>query len=272
MLLSPIILAGGVGTRLWPLSREHYPKQFINLINEKSMLQNTLNRLRGLENSIEVSSPLIVCNEVHRFLVADQCEEIQQSLDSIILESVGRNTAPALTIAALKLTQAHDDVMMLMMPADHVIKNIAMFQQAILVASNYVEKDYLFTFGISPDYPDTGYGYIHFDKAKDKINDLTVNAVLGFKEKPNKETAKQYIIAGDYLWNSGIFMMKASVWLKKMEQYNQDIVTSCREAINKGHLIVSFYVLMPKHLQIVEVNPLILVSWKNYWLITQNKY
>ncbi len=241
MILSPVILAGGGGTRLWPLSREHYPKQFINLLNDKSMLQNTLTRLQGLENDIELDATLVVCNEAHRFLVADQCEAIGQSLKNIILESKGRNTAPALTIAALELMRDDADPVMLMMPADHMIKDVAQFQQAILIAARFVEQDYLFTFGISPAYPDTGYGYIHFDNEMETESGFTINPVLGFKEKPDEATAKKYIDAGNFLWNSGIFMMKTSIWMKYMEHYNPDIVKSCRAAYEEGEQDNQFY-------------------------------
>lgn len=234
MNLCPVILAGGGGTRLWPLSREHYPKQFINLFNNRSMLQNTLTRLQGLEQDIQVEPPLVVCNEVHRFLVADQCEEIEQPLKNIVLESQGRNTAPALTIAALSLVADGGDAMMLMMPADHMIKDVAQFQRAVRIASHFVADDYLFTFGISPAYPDTGYGYIHYADAMETDGDFSINPVLGFKEKPDEKTAQAYIDAGHYLWNSGIFMMKASVWLQHMEHYNPDIVKSCQQAFEQG--------------------------------------
>lgn len=241
MMLSPVILAGGGGTRLWPLSREHYPKQFINLFNDRSMLQNTLSRLQGLEQQMQVEPPLVVCNEVHRFLVADQCEDIGQPPQNIVLESKGRNTAPALTIAALALMQDGNDPIMLMMPADHMIKDIQQFQQAIYVASRFVEQDYLFTFGIAPAYPDTGYGYIHYDQPTESDAGFTINPVLGFKEKPDESTAQSYIDAGDYLWNSGIFMMKASVWLQHMEHYNPDIVKACRQAFTGGEQDGQFY-------------------------------
>lgn len=241
MKLAPVILAGGGGTRLWPLSREHYPKQFINLFNDRSMLQNTLSRLQGLEQQMQVEPPLVVCNEVHRFLVADQCEDIGQPPQNIVLESKGRNTAPALTIAALALMQDGNDPIMLMMPADHMIKDIQQFQQAIYVASRFVEQDYLFTFGIAPAYPDTGYGYIHYDQPTESDAGFTINPVLGFKEKPDESTAQSYIDAGDYLWNSGIFMMKASVWLQHMEHYNPDIVKACRQAFTGGEQDGQFY-------------------------------
>ena len=241
MILSPVILAGGGGTRLWPLSREHYPKQFINLFNDRSMLQNTLTRLQGLEQVMDVEAPLVVCNEVHRFLVADQCEQIGQALKNIILESKGRNTAPALTVAALAFTAEGKDPMLLMMPADHMIKDVKQFQDAIRVASPFVEQDYLFTFGIEPAYPDTGYGYIQYDTPKETVAGFTINPVQGFRDKPDEATAQSYIAAGHYLWNSGIFMMKASVWLRHMEHYNPDIVKACRQAYEQGQQDGQFY-------------------------------
>ncbi len=246
MNLCPVILAGGGGTRLWPLSREHFPKQFINLFNSHSMLQNTLTRVQGLEEGLTVAPPLIVCNEVHRFLVADQCEDIGQAVTNIVLESKGKNTAPALTVAAQLLLADDNDAMMLMMPADHMIKDVSQFLQAITIASKYVEQDYLFTFGIEPAYPDTGYGYIHYADAMQTEGSLTINPVLGFKEKPDEATASAYIEAGHYLWNSGIFMMKASVWLQHMEHYNPDIVKSCRQAVEQSQQDSQFLRLEPE--------------------------
>ena len=245
MKLAPVILAGGGGTRLWPLSREHYPKQFIRLFNEDSMLQNTLGRLSGLVDSIQVIPPIIVCNEVHRFLVNDQCEEINQVVSNIILEYKGKNTAPALTITALDLIEQQDDAVMIMMPADHMIQDVKQFQLAVKIAYQYAMNDYLFTFGISPDSPDTGYGYIHFGETIAEIDELSVNTVVNFKEKPNEQTAQSYIDSGDYLWNSGIFMMKASIWLKEMEKYNPDILSSCRDAYEKGEQDNQFFRLDP---------------------------
>ncbi len=246
MILSPIILAGGGGTRLWPLSRENRPKQFMQLFDDKSMLQNTLLRLEGLGEKLAVDDPLIVCNELHRFLVAHQCAAIDHGVGNIILESLGRNTAPALTVSALAIAEYDEDRVMLMMPADHLIRDKAGFQDAIETACASAEQGYLLTFGVMPAGPDTGYGYIHHavDPVKE-FADTGIRPVLDFKEKPDQETARKYLEAGRYLWNSGMFMMKATVWLQYMERYNPDMSKACREAYTNGYRDQQFYRLEP---------------------------
>jgi mannose-1-phosphate guanylyltransferase len=160
MKLSPVILAGGGGTRLWPLSREYYPKQFLKLFDENTLLQNTLLRLDGLNTSVEVSDPVIICNEAHRFLVAEQSAQISRNTSNIILEPAGRNTAPALTVASLHQNEMQEDAVIIMMPADHIIGNVELFHQAIKAGVEMAQDDYLVTFGIKPTAAETGYGYI----------------------------------------------------------------------------------------------------------------
>ena len=164
MKLTPILVAGGGGTRLWPLSREHYPKQFLQLFENNTLFQNTLLRLDGLEASIEISTPVIICNEAHRFLVVDQGSQISKKYDNIILEPEGRNTAPALTIAALNQYQNHGDSIIIMMPSDHVIKEIKLFHQAVKAGVEMAKDNYLVTFGVKPTQAETGYGYIQTAK------------------------------------------------------------------------------------------------------------
>ena len=234
MKLCPVILAGGGGTRLWPLSREHYPKQFLKLFDENTLLQNTLLRLEGLKTSVDVLDPVIICNEAHRFLVAEQCAQISKNISNIILEPEGRNTAPALTVASLHLKDKQDEAIIIMMPADHIIREGELFHQAIKAGVEMAQDNYLVTFGVKPTAPETGYGYIHIAEEIQIINSQSIHAINGFTEKPDQSLAEEYISSGDYLWNSGIFMMKASVWLEKINLLQQEIYAACLEACNNG--------------------------------------
>ena len=234
MKLTPILMAGGGGTRLWPLSREHYPKQFLQLFENNTLFQNTLLRLEGLEASIEVSTPVIICNEVHRFLVADQGSQISKKIGAIILEPEGRNTAPALTIAALNQYQNHNDSIIIMMPSDHVIKEIKLFHQAVKAGVEMANDNYLVTFGVKPTQAETGYGYIQTAKKIQTHNNQDIFSIGGFTEKPDIALAKKYLDSGNYLWNSGIYMMKASVWLNKIQQHQKSIYDACSKAFKDG--------------------------------------
>lgn len=237
MKLCPVILAGGGGTRLWPLSREHYPKQFLKLFDDKTLLQNTLLRLHGLKTNLEVIDPVIICNEAHRFLVAEQSAQISRNINRIILEPKGRNTAPALTIASLNA----DDVIIVMMPADHIINKVDLFHDAINAGIQMAEDNYLVTFGIKPNAPETGYGYIHMADQIQTINNQAVHKISNFTEKPEQSIAERYLNSGEYLWNSGIFMMKASVWLEKIKQFQSAIHDACLDAFNQGETDGLFY-------------------------------
>ncbi len=222
-MLTPVIMAGGTGTRLWPLSRALYPKQFLPLHGDHTMLQSTLKRL----SAIETAEPLIICNEEHRFIVAEQLRAIQQ-LGPIILEPEGRNTAPAIALAAqVALTQKNQtDPLLLVLAADHVIQNEAAFLAAIHVAVPLAQQGKMVTFGIVPDSPHTGYGYI---KRGQPQGDSFV--VDGFVEKPDQVTAQQYSNCGDYYWNSGMFMFKASRYLQELEKYAPEMLAICKKAI-----------------------------------------
>ena len=228
MTFYPVILSGGSGSRLWPLSREYYPKPLLPLVSEKTLLQETACRLDGLPN---LGEAVYVCNEEHRFLVAEQVAQLGKTPATIILEPEGRNTAPALTLAALYLVKQDPDAMMVVMPADHVMTEPQQFVAAVEQGSDHAEQGALVTFGIVPVLPETGYGYIKRDTL---VEGSTAYTVARFVEKPDKQTAERYVSEGDYYWNSGIFLMRADRWLDEISQYRPDILKSCREAMNSG--------------------------------------
>lgn len=231
-MLQPVIMAGGNGTRLWPLSRELYPKQFLNLDGQYSLLQQTVLRL----NNLNCHAPLFICNEEHRFLVAEQLRQIESGNCSIILEPFGRNTAPALTLAALQVSLQGDDPILLVLAADHLIKDTTAFYHSIHIAKDLAEKNKLLTFGIRPTYPETGYGYIH------RGEQLASHAYLvnQFIEKPDQETATKLINAQTYFWNSGIFMFRASVYLQEIEKFSPEIFNACKAAFEKRQQDMDF--------------------------------
>ncbi len=228
MTLYPVILSGGSGSRLWPLSREYFPKPLLPLVSEQTLLQETATRLDGLAG---LGDAVYVCNEEHRFLVAEQIAELGKTPSTIILEPEGRNTAPALTLAALYLVKRDADAMMVVMPADHVMTAPQQFVEAVEQGSHNAEQGALVTFGIVPASPETGYGYIKRDQ---QVDDSAAYRVARFVEKPDRETAEQYVSEGDYFWNSGIFLMRADRWLDEISQHRPDILKACRQAMNKG--------------------------------------
>jgi len=240
MLLQPVILSGGSGTRLWPLSREAYPKQFLPLTSEHTMLQETVRRLDGLDSehprkAIGVMDAIVVCNEAHRFLVAEQFRAMKREPAAILLEPKGRNTAPALTAAALAATRDGKDPVLLVMPADHTMRDEAGFRQVTTDGLALAEKGAVVTFGIVPDKPETGYGYIR-QGAKFSASDIKGKAFVlqAFVEKPDAQTAAGYLETREYFWNSGIFMMKASVWLRLIRQFRADIAEAVARALVEG--------------------------------------
>lgn len=228
-MIVPVILAGGSGTRLWPLSRALFPKQLIDLYNEKTMLQNTLLRLDSIEN---MASPVVVCNEAHRFMTAEQLQQIGQVPHSIILEPVGRNTAPAIALAAIKLLENDEDPLMLVLPADHVIENIPLFHEKIAQGNELAEKGLLITFGIVPASPETGYGYIK--KGRELDGASYACEIECFVEKPDGKSAREYLASNAYCWNSGMFMFKASVIIDELDKFAPDILACCRQALASG--------------------------------------
>ncbi|MBL4744358.1 MAG: mannose-1-phosphate guanylyltransferase/mannose-6-phosphate isomerase [Cycloclasticus sp.] len=227
----PVIMSGGSGTRLWPLSRRHKPKQFIALFGNNTMFQETLNRLDGVD---DMQAPIVVCNKDHRFMVAEQLLELNIKSPEIILEPIGRNTAPALAIAALHAITSGKDPILLVLAADHVIENTTAFHQAITTAKEHAEEGKLVTFGIVPTSPNTGYGYIQADEKG------IVSPVIAFVEKPDLATATSYVDSGHYYWNSGMFMFKASVLIGELERHSPDILKNCRDAISKGSKDLDF--------------------------------
>lgn len=220
----PVIMAGGSGTRLWPLSRELFPKQFLALTGGESMLQATLNRLAGLP----VVAPLVICNESHRFLVAEQLRQLGALSQNILLESAARNTAPAVALAALHAMRGGKDPLLLVLAADHVISDNAAFQAAVHSALPLAQSGRLVTFGIVPTAPETGYGYVRRGQSLGSAG----FSVAAFVEKPARELAEQYVASGEYFWNSGMFCFRASRYLDELGKYRPDILAACQAAFS----------------------------------------
>ncbi len=219
--LQPVLLSGGSGTRLWPLSREAYPKQFLSLVGDHTMVQDTWLRIAGLG----ARAPIVVANEEHRFLAAEQLRQIGAPVPAIVLEPVGRNTAPAIAAAALQALQGGDDPVLLILPSDHVVRDVAGFQAAVRAAMPAAAAGALVTFGIVPQSPETGFGYIQAASS-----DEAVRQVLRFVEKPDAATAQDYLAAGDYYWNSGMFLFRASRYLEALTRFAPAIVVAVRAA------------------------------------------
>ncbi len=229
--LIPVILSGGSGSRLWPLSREAHPKQFLPLVGDKTLLQDTWLRLRGLPGA---SAPIVVANEEHRFLVAEQLQQIGIKPSALILEPVGRNTAPAIAVAALQAMADGSDPVLVILPSDHVIGDEAAFRAAIVAAMPAAEAGRLVTFGIVPSGPEIGYGYIKAAAGEG------VRAVAKFVEKPDLATAQQYVASGEYFWNSGMFAFRASRYLEELDKTQPAMVASAREALAKARIDADF--------------------------------
>ena len=224
-VIIPVILSGGSGTRLWPLSRRMHPKQLLPLVNDTTMLQNTITRLTG---SPDIDHVMVICNDDYRFMVAEQVKETDIPSNEIILEPVGRNTAPAIALAAFNAIRNGDDPVLLVLPADHVIADVETFQSALLLGKQASEAGKLVTFGIVPDGPETGFGYI---KAQAENNEEAVYHVDKFVEKPDADTAAEYIADGHYYWNSGMFMFQASTYLDALNQHAPAIYQATEAAL-----------------------------------------
>ena len=227
-LLVPVILSGGSGTRLWPLSRELHPKQLLPLVNESTLLQDTAHRLEGIS---DCANPIVVCNEEHRFMVAEQLRQLGIRPAAIVLEPIGRNTAPAAVLAAEEAQRLwpDDDPILLVLPADHVILDGPKFVAAVEVGVEAALAGRLVTFGIVPSAPETGYGYIRSGAPAGKVD--VVRPIAEFVEKPDAATAESYIKSGDYYWNSGMFMFGASTYLAEVERFAPAMRSACRRAI-----------------------------------------
>ena len=220
-MIIPVILSGGSGTRLWPLSRKLHPKQFIELVGRNTLFQEAVLRLPEL-----VEDPIVICNEEHRFLAAEQLREIDRSASSIILEPIGKNTAPAIALAALKSIRDNKNAILLVLSADHLIQDVGKFHQAVEFAEKQADQDKLVAFGITPNKAETGYGYIRAGDCQDE-NYFNIDE---FVEKPDYETAQKYIDSGEYFWNSGMFMFKASVYLDELDKYEPEILNACKKS------------------------------------------
>jgi mannose-1-phosphate guanylyltransferase/mannose-6-phosphate isomerase len=236
-MIVPVILSGGSGTRLWPLSRKLHPKQFIELIGETTLFQEAVLRLPQ-----SIGDPLVICNEEHRFLAAEQLRQINRSATSIILEPVGKNTAPAIALAALKSIKGNENVILLVLSADHLIQDVGKFHQAIESAKKQAEKDKLVTFGIVPNKVETGYGYIKGDVSQDE----DYYNIDEFVEKPDYKTAQKYVDSGKYFWNSGMFMFKASVYLDELEKHEPEIHSACKKSCQTEYQDLDFIRLNEK--------------------------
>ncbi|PID78404.1 MAG: mannose-1-phosphate guanylyltransferase/mannose-6-phosphate isomerase [Deltaproteobacteria bacterium] len=232
-MLIPVILAGGSGTRLWPLSRRLYPKQLIELISDKTMLQETVARLDDID---ELGNPVIICNEDHRFMVAEQMLEMGIKNADIILEPVGKNTAPAVAVAALKTLNEYEDASVLILPADHYIGDVESFTKSITLGYEYSKQNLLITFGIVPESPETGYGYI---QKGEKLHE-GIFKTKNFKEKPDLETAKKYLESQKYLWNSGMFIFNTKTILNEFEKSAPEILDYASKAFEKGQKDLDF--------------------------------
>ncbi len=237
-MIVPVILSGGVGSRLWPLSREHLPKQLMPLLGGKhSLFQKTLMRLSSID---ETAPPIIVCNESHCFMAAAQMQAINTAYSDIILEPVGRNTCPAITVGALAALKKEDDPDLLVLPADHLVRDDALFASAVQLGRELTSNGNIITFGIVADRPETGYGYIRRGQRVDGLQNGAAFLVREFSEKPDYDTACSYVSSKEYFWNSGIFMFRASDFLRELGRFSPEILEACRESFEKARRDLDF--------------------------------
>ncbi|MEQ8801920.1 mannose-1-phosphate guanylyltransferase/mannose-6-phosphate isomerase [Haliea sp.] len=231
-MLTPVLLSGGVGSRLWPVSRELHPKQFLPLAGELTMLQQTLERT----GSLEASAPVVVCNEEHRFMVAEQLRQVGIAPSALILEPVGRNTAPAVALAALQELARDPDAILLVLPADHIIQDTAAFAEAVARALPLAREGRLMTFGVVPQAAETGYGYIRCGASLGE----ELYALEAFVEKPDAETAQSYLDSGSYLWNSGMFLLRAATYIQQLGEFQPDMLACCQRAMASATVDMDF--------------------------------
>lgn len=235
--IHPVILSGGAGTRLWPLSRRLRPKQFLALDGDGSMFRQTLARISGAP----FAAPTVVCNDEHRFLVAEELRQAGVADADIVLEPAARNTAPAIAAAALHLMARHPDALMLVLPSDHVIGDTGAFRDAVDVAAELARDGHLVTFGVPPTRPETGYGYIRTGEALGRTTGPAANRVTAFVEKPDAATAETYLASGDYLWNAGMFAFTAAAFLGEIERHHPEIAAAARNAVAGGAADLDFF-------------------------------
>jgi mannose-1-phosphate guanylyltransferase/mannose-6-phosphate isomerase len=228
-MIHPVVLSGGSGTRLWPMSRTLYPKQLLRLLDDDSLLQQTVRRVADPNR---FAPPLLVANEEHRFIIAEQLREIGAPARALLLEPVGRNTAPAACVAALALAESEPDALMLLLPSDHMIADEAAFAAAISRAAAAARGGALVTFGITPERPETGYGYIRRGPALDAVDD--VFRVAEFVEKPGLDLARSFMASGEHFWNGGIFLFPAALYLDELDRVRPDIVAACSRALDEA--------------------------------------
>ena len=261
--ITPVILSGGSGTRLWPLSRKQYPKQFLPLVSNKTMLQETILRLKGLKNLLE---PIIICNIEHRFIVAEQCLQIGVKNPVILLEPIGRNTAPAIAAAAFQSIKNSNNSTLLVLSADHIIKDTKNFHDSINIGYTHALLNKIAIFGIVPKNPNIGYGYI-----KPSIESIDgVFKVEQFVEKPDLKTAKSYIDQGCYLWNSGMFMFRANVLIEELNKYSPDIVKLVGDAVKNSTKDLDFIRLEKKAFELTpneSIDSILMEKSKNIIVI-----
>ncbi|MFK7978035.1 MAG: mannose-1-phosphate guanylyltransferase/mannose-6-phosphate isomerase [Halioglobus sp.] len=231
-MLTPVLLSGGVGSRLWPVSRETHPKQFLPLASDLTMLQETLKRTSGLQ----AADPIVVCNEEHRFMVAEQLRQLKLEAGGLILEPEGRNTAPAVALAALRAVAHDSDAVMLVLPADHLIENVSAFVEAVGKALPQAQDGRLMTFGVVPTAAETGYGYI---KCGASVSE-DLFELERFVEKPDEKTAQSYLDAGGYLWNSGMFLLRAATYLEQLGELAPDMLAACEKAMAGSNADMDF--------------------------------
>ncbi len=239
-MIVPVVLSGGSGTRLWPLSRSQVPKQFIRFINDKTMFQDTVSRLLDMD---KVSSFIAICNESHRFMVAEQFRELGVQPGNIILEPVGRNTAPAIAVSALQALSQEESPILLVLPADHYIQNNLELKRVVADGYELASQERLVTFGIVPTEPKTGYGYIKKGEAlflPESSQGSQAFAIEQFVEKPDRETAENYVDSGQYCWNSGMFLFRADIYLRELERSCPEMVEGCRQALEMADKDMDF--------------------------------
>jgi len=231
----PVLLSGGAGTRLWPVSRSLYPKQLLPMTSERTMFQETARRFRG---GPEFAAPLVVCNDEHRFIIASQIRAVGIEPQTIVLEPIGRNTAPAAAVAALLLAEQSPDTLMMLAPSDHVIDDVPGFVAAVRTGAPAAAEGRLVTFGITPNRPETGYGYIR--RSREIAGASGVFSVAAFVEKPDRPKAETFLASGEYFWNSGMFLFSPQAYLAELEIYAPNLLAQARKALSNGRRDLDF--------------------------------